>query len=144
MKNRHDKTTSCPCHSGKPYEICCKPFHQGKNPATALELMRSRYAAYALGLSDYIIQTTHPVSPHFCHDLTKWAKQISEFSSHTEFRGLEILQFQESNSSATVTFFAHLFQNKKDVSFTEKSHFEKVEGKWLYHSGHTSQGRAPH
>lgn len=139
MKN----TTLCPCSSGKQYQQCCKPFHQGQLPATALELMRSRFSAYALGLPDYIIQTTHPGSHQFKHDLDQWTKDISNFSSNTEFKKLEILQFHENNRFATVTFVAHLTQMDKDASFTERSHFEKVKGKWLYHSGQLAEGHAP-
>jgi peptide deformylase len=81
--------------------------------------------------------------PSIFHDAKEWAQKISEFSSHTEFKGLEILGFQENGSFATVTFVAHLIQDKKDVSFTEKSYFEKVKGKWLYRSGQLSQGCVP-
>ncbi len=133
----------CPCRSGKPYEVCCQPFHSGKGPDTALQLMRSRFAAYALCMPDYIIHTTHPASPQFCHDTNEWAQKITEFSSLTEFKDLEILGSQESDSFATVTFVAHLFQDNKDVSFTERSYFEKVKGKWLYRNGQLSKGRAP-
>jgi peptide deformylase len=115
----------------------------GKKPDTAVQLMRSRFAAYALCLPDYIIQTTHPASPQFCHDNEEWVQKISDFSSHTEFKDLEVLGFQESSSFATVTFVAHLIQDKKDVSFTEKSYFEKLKGQWLYRSGQLSEGRAP-
>ncbi|HEX2582783.1 MAG TPA: peptide deformylase, partial [Chlamydiales bacterium] len=141
MKN--DQTKPCLCRSGKDYEACCRPFHGGKNPDTALQLMRSRYTAYALGLPDYIIKTTHPANPQFCHETEEWAQKISAFSSSTEFKDLEVLEFQESGSFSTVTFVAHLLQGEKDVSFTEKSYFEKVKGKWLYRSGQLSQGHAP-
>lgn len=143
MKSEYDQTMPCPCQSGKQYEMCCRSFHLGKEPDTALQLMRSRFAAYALNMPDYIIRTTHPGGSQFFHDTKEWAQKISEFSSHTEFKGLEILEFRESGSLATVTFVAHLIQEQKDVSFTEKSYFEKVNGRWLYHSGQLSQGRAP-
>ena len=103
--------------------------------------MRSRFAAYALCLPQYIIYTTHPDNPQFCHDAREWAQKISAFSSYTEFKGLEILEFHEDGSFAAVTFFAHLMQGKKDVSFIEKSSFEKVNGTWLYRDGHLSQER---
>ena len=143
MKNEHDRTMPCPCRSGNSYDVCCQPFHQGEIPDTALKLMRSRYAAYALCIPEYIIHTTHRASPQFCHDTTDWGQKISEFSMRTEFKDLEILGFQESSPFATVTFVAHLFQDNKDVSFTEKSYFEKVKNKWFYRSGQLSQGRAP-
>jgi peptide deformylase len=94
-------------------------------------------------LPAYIISTTHPASPQFCHDLTDWSEKISQFCSNTQFNRLEILSFEENDPFATVTFIAHLSQNKKDVSFTERSYFEKVKGKWFYRSGQLSEGRAP-
>lgn len=133
----------CLCCSGKQYAHCCKPFHQGQWPATALELMRSRFSAYALGLSDYIIQTIHPGSHQYKHDARQWAEEIAQFSANTEFKKLEILQFHENKRFATVTFVAHLTQMGKDTSFTERSHFEKVKGKWLYYGGQLAEGHAP-
>ena len=40
----------CPCSSGKEFAECCEPIlTQAKKAATAEELMRSRYTAYATG-----------------------------------------------------------------------------------------------
>ena len=40
---------TCPCGSGTPYDGCCDRLHRGAAQAgTAEELMRSRYAAYAV------------------------------------------------------------------------------------------------
>lgn len=135
MKHASDPKTLCPCKSGNAYADCCQPFHKGSLPDTALQLMRSRYSAYALCMPAYIIHTTHPDSHQFCHNTGTWSKKISAFCTQTEFKDLEILHVQENTSFATITFVAHLAQNKKDVSFTEKSYFEKVKGKWLYRSG---------
>ena len=50
----------CPCGSGEVYQVCCHPLHSGRRLArTAEQLMRSRYAAYALEEVDYLIET-HP------------------------------------------------------------------------------------
>jgi SEC-C motif-containing protein len=124
----------CPCFSGKEYGECCKPFHEGKLPETALQLMRSRYAAYALNLPKYIIQTTHPENAQFERDVKAWAEGISQFSEGTQFVGLEIVDFEERGDEATVTFVARLMQNGRDVSFREKSFFRRVGGRWLYFS----------
>jgi SEC-C motif-containing protein len=134
MKNKNEMQ-NCPCCSGNKYEDCCKPFHEGTLPSTALQLMRSRYCAYSLNLSTYIIKTTHPKNLQYNANHKEWGKQISNFSLNTEFKKLEILQFEENNLLATVTFKAYLSQNNKDVSFTEKSLFEKVDGMWLYLMG---------
>ncbi len=133
----------CLCGSGVFYEKCCKPFHEGKIPQTAVELMRSRYAAYALNLSNYIIQTTHPGSPQYQDDRKKWAQQISEFSLSSRFLGVDVLSAHEDSSIAVVVFVAKITQNKQDVTFTEKSYFEKFKGRWLYRSGHLAEGHAP-
>lgn len=128
----------CPCHSGKEYPNCCEPYHQGKLPENAVTLMRSRYAAYALGLADYIISTTHPSNNQAIKDLTLWKKQILDFSSNTQFIGLEILEDQETPTFAIVTFKAQLTRNGQDATFTETSRFEIQDGKWLYHSCYIS------
>lgn len=120
----------CPCHSGKEYKVCCEPFHLGKNPATPLLLMRSRYSAYAKKLPDYIIKTTHPENPRF----SRSKEEILEFCRKTEFRNLKIIDSGED----TVTFFAELYQDGMNVSFTEKSLFKKLNGLWLYKEGHVT------
>ena len=52
---------SCPCGSGTSYDACCGRLHRGTaHAATAAELMRSRYAAYAVGDDDYVFRTWHP------------------------------------------------------------------------------------
>ena len=125
----------CPCYSQKEYSNCCKPFHNGIVPENALQLMRSRYSAYALNLPDYIMTTTHPDNPHYSKDKNSWRKNISQFSENSVFSNLKILEFVEKMTSATVTFIAYISQHGHDVSFTEKSYFEKVNGKWLYKNG---------
>jgi peptide deformylase len=105
--------------------------------------MRSRFAAYALNLADYLIATTHPANRQYRHDRATWAAEIATFAQQTEFVNIEILDTQEGDLYSTVTFVAHLMQNGKDVTFTERSYFEKVKGKWLYRSGLMAQGKDP-
>lgn len=130
----------CPCHSKKPYESCCKDCHLGKKAENALELMRSRYSAYAKGLTDYIILTTDPNSSQFKKDKLKWKQEILQFSRATCFEGLEILSFEEKQDLAFVTFVAYLSQQGKDATFTERSTFRKVNGAWTYSEGLTQVG----
>ncbi len=127
--------SNCPCGSGASYATCCKPFHDGLPAGNALQLMRSRYSAYALNLIDYIIKTTHPKNPQYSEDLLHWAKEIEEFSLQTGFKKLTILEFKDGASTATVTFVVDLVQNEQHRTYTEKSTFEKIEGRWLYLNG---------
>lgn len=134
---------NCPCFSNEPYEKCCKPFHSGEKPLNALQLMRSRFSAYALNIPSYIIETTHPGSPNYSEDHKKWRQAISLFSLGTKFEGLEIVDSQESDKTATVTFIAKITQKKQDESFTEKSFFERIRGRWYYRTGQLMKGHAP-
>ncbi len=129
----------CPCHSKKLYSLCCEPFHKGISlPKTALELMRSRYSAYAKGLIHYLIQTTHPSNPLFKKSQSKIEADLLQFCHTTNFTGLDILSFQNGETEAFVHFKAHLTQSGNDCSFEEKSRFVKTAGKWLYHSDEVS------
>ncbi len=48
-------SSSCPCHSLKPYEKCCKTFiNEVVFPQSPEQLMRSRYTAYTQANMDYI------------------------------------------------------------------------------------------
>jgi SEC-C motif-containing protein len=121
---------NCPCCSGKKYAECCKLYHDGALPPTPLDLMRSRYAAYAKGNIDYIIRTTHPNSPYFEKDRKKWETAIYQFCHTTQFEKLEIV----GSGADWVHFIAHLRQ-QTPLLLEEKSHFEKVNGQWLYVKG---------
>lgn len=97
--------------------------------------MRSRFAAYALGNVGYIIRTTHPQSPHTELDQKIWRQDLKTFCRQTNFLGLQILQAEDAQDDVGwVTFRAILMQAGRDMSFTEKSKFEKMNGRWLYHS----------
>ena len=125
----------CPCHSNIPYQECCKPFHEGKNYSNSLQLMRSRYSAYALALAEYIIKTTHHKHADAKIPHAERLKKIQDFCSHTNFNDLEIIEFIDGNDQSYVTFRAVLDQDGNDITFTEKSLFKKENDIWKYHSG---------
>ena len=112
----------CPCCSGKDLEKCCAPYLRGEPPSSPLILMRTRYTAYALHYADYIIQTTHPYNPN-----QPTRESVMQFCITSKFQGLEIKDYDDT----TVTFTAYI----NNSSFTEKSTFAQVDGKWLYLSG---------
>lgn len=134
---------TCPCGSGKLYNQCCQPYHQGAHPENALQLMRSRYSAYALNIPDYIVDTTHPANPQYSENKFSWKRSLTKFSRGSNFLKLEIFDFKEMNRMATVTFTAHITQGNHDATFTEKSYFEKINNRWLYLGGQLAEGHAP-
>ncbi len=133
----------CPCCSGKSYESCCKPFHDGYLPENAVQLMRSRYSAYFFNIPNYIIATTHPASSRYSENKFSWKRNISQFARNSTFHKLEILDFKERGDLATVTFTAFISQEGKDVTYTERSYFEKKNKCWLYRGGQITEGHAP-
>ena len=125
----------CPCGSKIKYKKCCQPFHKGKLPSTALELMKSRYVAYFLAIPKYIIITTHRDNRDFTQDIKQWKEDILEFCYNSNFIKLEILESNLNDLVSYVTFKVELQINDKDQSFIEKSKFLKENNMWLYHSG---------
>jgi SEC-C motif-containing protein len=121
----------CPCHSGEKYKNCCFPYHRGILASNAQKLMRSRYSAYALGLADYIMATTHPDNPDYTEQKESWRESILNFSQTSRFIRLKISDFIDGEDEAFVTFEAILDHG----ILKEKSRFLKVDGKWLYESG---------
>ncbi|MEZ5314930.1 MAG: YchJ family metal-binding protein [Chlamydiales bacterium] len=115
----------CPCHSGKEYRACCKPYHNGQSPLKPIALMRARYSAYALKNVDYIIETTHSSHPDQMSSLKEWRSRIFAFSKKYAFINLTILDLED----CFVTFQAQL---NHDESFIEKSEFKKEDGEWRY------------
>lgn len=105
----------CPCGLDE-YAQCCGPLHQQvRAAATPLELMRSRYSAYALGLSDYVFRTWHPrTRPDDISDTGTWT-------------GLEILDATDTE----VEFRAHY----PGGVLHERSRFEQRRGRWVYVDG---------
>jgi len=93
--------------------------------------MKSRYSAYAISNSNYIIKTTHPKNSDYNPNLKEWSRTIQQFSNSTEFLKLEIIEFIEAESEAFVTFKATLSSGE----MLEKSRFLKVDNRWLYESG---------
>jgi SEC-C motif-containing protein len=94
----------CPCFSGVPYRECCQPFHKGALPHSAVQMMRSRFAAYRLNLPKYIIATTHPDNLQYNSNWDVWEQEISHFSLNTIFKGLKILFHEERQDHASVIF----------------------------------------
>jgi SEC-C motif domain protein len=121
----------CPCGSRLRYKKCCYLNHEGEEAADALSLMITRYSAYAVGDSSYIMRTTHANNQDFKEDRKIWAKEIDTFCNGTEFMGLEVVDFVDGENEAFVTFKAKL----SDGTLKEKSRFLKVDGRWLYESG---------
>jgi SEC-C motif-containing protein len=112
----------CPCGSGTPYDGCCGRLHRGAALAqTAEELMRSRYAAYALGETDYVFRTWHPRTR---------PDDVSPDPALT-WTALEIVGSGED----WVEFVASYDRGGEPGELRERSRFERRGGRWVYVDG---------
>lgn len=118
----------CPCGSGGTYDACCGRLHRGTAQAqTPKELMRSRYAAYAVGgeLGDgYVFRTWHPRTRP--EDVTT--------DPGLEWTGLEILHAEDD----VVEFAARYTYGGVARVLHETSRFEQRGGRWVYVEAITS------
>lgn len=120
----------CFCGTNSNYENCCEPFHKGLHSApTAEALMRSRYTAYILQDSAYLLSTwyksTRPKQLDFSQETLHWQK-------------LEILHTKKGNikdDKGRVEFNAFYIQDGQMQVMHEISRFKKVGGKWCYVDG---------
>ncbi len=124
----------CPCCSGKSYVDCCGLYlDKGQYAPNPEALMRSRYTAYAQANIAYIMATM----------TGKAAKDYDPISAKTwaenaVWLGLEIISAPKVKSIDKVGFveFRAKFSDEAiHREIHEKSHFEKIDGKWFYVNG---------
>lgn len=118
----------CPCGTGLTYGECCYRFHSGEWVApTAEALMRSRFTAFAVGNSQYLLDTWDPET------------RPSELSLDVgiDFYRLDILETTGGgpfDSTGTVKFQA-FYKGLASGVQEEDSTFRKVNGAWVYSTG---------
>ncbi|WP_323815543.1 YchJ family protein [Cellvibrio sp. NN19] len=124
-------SSPCLCGSTRPLESCCQPFIQGHSkPATAEQLMRSRYVAHALLAIDYLWDTWSPEQR-----LRSSKDDIRAWAESCDWLGLQILSTQQGradDNEGIVEFIALFRQQGQLQQHHEVSQFKKVLGKWLY------------
>ncbi len=125
-----DTRSLCSCGSGIEYGLCCLPYHSGKKlPKTAEILMRSRYTAYALDNTAYILRTWDD----------KVQPEKMDFSEkNLEWKRLEILGTKKGgvkDTKGVVEFKAFYLENGEEHLLHEISRFVKSNGRWFYLNG---------
>ncbi len=125
-------TTPCPCQSTLPYAECCGRFHRGTAVApTAERLMRSRYAAFAVGDATYLLDTWHVSTRPSTVDLDPGLRW-------TDLQIVGRTRGGLLDSEGTVEFTAAYLEGGADgtpvTSGThhEFSRFVREQGRWFY------------
>ena len=108
-------------------------FRGEKYPQTAEELMGSRYAAYALGEIDWIVQSHLPDKRHEIDrgNTELWSKQ-------SEWYGFEVVATEgggENDTQGTVEFIARYKLKGATFNHRERAEFQKLDGKWYFVDG---------
>lgn len=125
----------CPCSSGKKYKKCCRRYHHGMSVPTPTELVRARYSAYALNLSDFIIRTTHPDNEDYDSNFDDWRFRIDSYCLRNIFNELEIISAEDDKVLYHAEIMAFFSQ---PTMITEEAVFAKVNDEWKYLSGEVS------
>lgn len=128
-------SSPCPCCSGATYGACCRRYHAGAEPETATRLMRSRYAAFALGDAPYIVRTLDDGHPDRAMDQGALLAAVRDTCSRCKFPGLRVLDEDGAGDTARVLFHARVFEKGTDRSFVELSDFRRRDGAWRYVGG---------
>ena len=125
----------CPCGGGEAYGECCGRLHSGAASAsTARELMRSRYAAVAVGDADYLLRTWHPETR---------PSQLHLDPQHP-WLGLEVLSSAAGgpdDAEGEVTYRAiSRSPDGGETAFTERARFARHGRRWVYVDGDVTDG----
>ena len=109
----------CPCGSGTAYDACCGRLHRGAaQAATPEELMRSRYAAYAVRDGDYVWRTWHPRT------------RPLDITPDPEVRWTGLVVHEASDDE--VEFTASFERLGEPGRLHERSTFARRAGRWFY------------
>ena len=119
----------CPCGKGL-YANCCAPLHAGAAAANAEALVRSRYAAYVLKLTPYLLATWHA---------TTRPADLELEDERTQWLGLDLRRHAAQENTASVEFLARYKVNGRAYRLHEISRFVREAERWYYLDGEILQ-----
>jgi len=120
----------CPCQSSQPYADCCQPFHTGqRQPENAEQLMRSRYAAYALLQINLLVRAPVPAEQSLLD-----VNGIAQWSREAQWLGLTVHQHNPriGKRHAQVAFTARFAEHGSAHEHHELSTFVQINGVWYF------------
>ena len=125
----------CVCGLPEPTEACCGAIIAGKRRAeTAEQLMRSRYAAFALHEIDWILST---------HEGKVDRATTEAWSKNSEWIGLEVLSTRAGgpdDEEGEVEFVARFKVADNEQRHHERARFKKRGSRWIYVDGKEMKG----
>jgi SEC-C motif domain protein len=133
--------TPCTCGSIREFDDCCGPIIGGALPGTAEELLRSRYTAFALGNTDYLVDTLTP-------DIRDTFDQIEAESTAAgaDWQSLEVRTVTGGgvdDETGSIEFVATFRLHGQNRIHHELSQFRREEGRWMCAGGQTNPKPPP-
>lgn len=120
--------TPCHCGNNRDYAACCGKYHAGEPAPTAEALMRSRYSAYVLALTPYVLQTWYASTRPASLDLSEDAQ--------TRWLGLDIKRHTMTGPDAAIVEFVARYKIAgRAHRLHEVSRFVHENGRWYYVDG---------
>ncbi|WP_433384475.1 YchJ family protein [Micromonospora sp. KLBMP9576] len=124
-----DAERPCPCGAERPYAACCGRLHRGDaDAATAEALMRSRYAAFVVGDTGYLLRSWH----------SSTRPRRLDLDAGLRWTGLEIVDTERGglfDAAGAVEFRAHHRAGGRPGTQSERSRFVREDGRWVYLDG---------
>mmetsp|Transcript_11544 Transcript_11544/g.25746 ORF Transcript_11544/g.25746 Transcript_11544/m.25746 type:complete len:263 (+) Transcript_11544:40-828(+) len=137
----------CPCGSGQSYTKCCGILHrnaQAYQSATAEQVVRARYSAFARKQPDFLMASTHPFNKDFNPDLKKWKESI-KLNMYDKFELprcviVEETPLDDEDKQTKIQFIAQMVlkDTGEVTAFMETALLERAPpplGTWLYVNG---------
>lgn len=128
-----DPDGPCPCGSGDLTATCCGPLLAGRPAPTAVQLMRSRFTAYAVGDDEHVLRTWHtstrPTRAELAEsrrEVPTWRRLVvhrTEYGGPFEDRGM--VEFTALARGA----------DGSALRLHETSRFVREDGAWTYVDG---------
>ncbi len=116
---------ACPCGLGDPYAACCGRLHGGASAATAEQVMRARYSAFAVGEVAYLLRSWHSSARPRTLRLDPGQRWTRLAVLETDRGGL-------FDTDGTVRFRALYRHSGQRGALEENSRFVREDGGWVY------------
>lgn len=120
---------ACPCGLPQPLDACCGRYHAGPlhlRAPTPEALMRSRYSAFVLDLTGYLLDTWLPDTR---------PPGLEPSPTGLRWLGLEVRRHHAEGDTGTVEFVARRKLGGQAQRLHEVSRFVREDGRWLYVDG---------
>ncbi|AUN93744.1 YchJ family protein [Pseudazoarcus pumilus] len=132
-KRKTNAPKPCPCGRGGTVQACCGRYHAGTPAPDAEALMRSRYSAFVLGDTAYLLATWHAST----------RPETLDDDARPKWLGLEVRRCETTGpDTATVEFVARYRVAGRAQRLHEVSRFVREHGRWYYVDGEVDGNQA--